>query len=297
MPLDTTSYDQANTAFGNEEVDLNKKSYKYEKKVIDTKLWYLMIEEDIYSGELKAGTKITGQFTPTNVRLNFGANIIEGGGFGRTNPIIQWVGGTLDEISFQARLFSDTKDDTSAEEKFELLQLLLKAHQPLGRPPLTRFFWGNAINGGMLCFVSQLNAELDEIREDGSQKGMTIDITLKKFTQYTVDRTAAAPMERTPIHNVRANETYEMIALRRYGNALLGVSLRQQNPRFPMKKWAPKGYADLAAGETIKLYPKNDLIRVRPESHILSDEDQISLDNKRYVFTLRSHKRGLIPRK
>ncbi len=58
-----------------------------------------------------------------------------------------------------------------------------------------------------------------------------------------------------------------------------------------------KGYADLTYAETVKLYPKRDLARVRPECHILSDEIQTSLDNKRYVFTLRSYKRGLWPRR
>lgn len=275
----------------------NETTNQYEKRVIDTKLWYLVVEEDIDSGELTSGMTITGQFTPTKVRAPMGANVPEAGGFGRTNPLIQWVGGTLDTISFSARLFSDVKKDRSAEFKYETLKLLMKSHSPLGRPPLTRFFWGNAINGGMLCFISQLDANFDEIRLDGSQKGLELQITLKKFTPFRIEKTSASPTERTPIHVAKAAETYEMIAYRRYGDPLLGVSLRQQNPRYPMQKWAPKGYADLAPSETIKLYPKNDLTRVRPESHILSDDNEIALDNKRYLFTLRSFKTGAYPRK
>lgn len=275
----------------------NSRSNEYMRRVNEAKLWYLIIDETISSGELVEGDRITGQFMPEGVNITQKLNIPEAGGYGRTHPIIQWIGGSAEEISFKARLFSEVRDDNTAEFKYAKLRLLTQSHAPFNRPPLTRFFWGNAIPGGMSCLISDLSATLDEIREDGSQRGMVVNIRLRKYTEFTIDRTSQSSMERTPIHVVHDGETYEMIAQKRYGNPLLGVSLRQQNPRYPMKKWAPKSYADLSAGEIIKLYPVNDLKRVKPESHILSDDNQVSLDNKRYYFTLRSYKFGTYPKR
>jgi hypothetical protein len=270
---------------------------EWEQQVRDAVVWHLLVMEDVDTPELSAGMRISGQFTPVNVTHTLGSNVVEAGGYSRSNPLVQWVGGVLETLSFEARLWSEHRDDQTARTKIELLKLLRLPHAPLNRPPLTRFFWGDAIPGGMPCFVESLGGvQYDEIRPDGSIRGATLSINLKRFTQFTIERVTTSPMERTPIHEVKNGDTYEMIALHRYGDPLLGVPLRQQNPRYPMKKWAPTGIADLVQGEVIKLYPKRDLteIGIRPQCHIFDENSRASADLRRYYFMTRATKTGIV---
>lgn len=270
-------------------------------RVRDAKRWHVVVLDDTVNSQLRAGSVITGQFTPTEFRISGqGSNVPDFGGFSRENPLIQWVGGTAQAITFKARFFSEHAFDSTAEEKLEQMQLLRKCMEPMGRPPLLRFFWGSAIPGGMECILESLgDIEFDEIRPDGSIRGVTFSPTFKKYTPPRLERIVISTMERTPVHNVRDGETYEMIAQRQWGDPMLGVALREENPRYPMERWAPKGLADLAAGEQIKIYPKRDLeaIPIRAKSHIFREDDQLSADNRRYFFVKRSKTIGILPRR
>lgn len=263
----------------------------------DAVIWHLLVMEETSDTELTTGYRITGQFTPTNPTHNMGNILSEAGGYSRSQPLLQWIGGALETFTFEARLFSEHSKDNTTRDKLEVLKFLTQPCQPMGRPPLTRFFWGNAIPGGMPCFVDSLgNIRYDEIRPDGSLRGATLNITVKKFIPFTIARANTSPVERTPTHVVKTGETYEMIAYRTWGDPMLGVPLRQQNPRYPMEKWAPKQLADLSNGETIKLFPRRDLDRdkIRPQCHIFNPDDPASADLRRFYFMTLAKKTGII---
>lgn len=265
----------------------------------NVKQWYMIVMED--SGIFNVGDRISGQFTPQQVVQNIGAKIVEGGGFSRTSPIIQWAGGQLRSVSMNVRLFSEHKDDHTAEAKLNQLERLVdEYHRLTNRPPLVSFFWGIAFPDGIPCFIESLgNIAYDEIREDGSIRGVTLNVTLKRHQRYIVEQTTLPEVEQTPAHVVKDGETYEMIAYRRYGDPLLGVLLRQMNPRSPMTAQFPAQVADLQAGERVKLYPKNQLNRerIRPLCHLLRQDSYITADNRRYFFELRSKEMTAFPRK
>ena len=267
-------------------------------KVQDVRQWYMIVAET--TAFVSEGARITGQFTPQQVSQNIASNIVEAGGFSRAAPIIQWVGGQIRTFTFQARLFSLHRDDYTAEQKLQQLEFLMEPTLTLKRPPLVNFYWGNAIPSGFPCFIESLGGvTYDEIRQDQSLRGVTLNISLKKFTQFRVEQVAAPQTERTPIHVVKHGETYEMIAKRRYGDPLVGVLLRQRNDRFPMRKKAPKGVADLDTGEEIKLYSINEMKRadVRPQCHVLREDNFISANNRRRFFVIRGQEVAAIPRK
>jgi hypothetical protein len=267
-------------------------------QIRDVKQWYMIAQED--SPGMSRGYRVTGQFTPQQITQNIGADIAEAGGYSRLSPIIQWVGGKLRTFTFQARLFSGHRDDHTAAEKLAELEYLTEPHGDLGRPPLMTFFWGIAIRDGFSCFVESLGGiRYDEIRDDGSLRGVTLSITLKKWSPFRFEQVVTNQGEQTPTHIVKHGETYEMIAHREYGDPMLGVLLRQMNPRYPMTKKAPKGVADLQPGEEVKIYPIRDLRRkpIRPECHVLKTNNRIAADNRRYFFELRSSEIGTIPRR
>ena len=281
-------------------MDSRPDSNAFEDRVRDAKLWHLLLYEDAPSVNLSAGDRIYGQFTPQEFTHQLSAQVPESGGYSRTNPLVQWVGGAVETFTFQARLFSQHKDDTTASDKFNQLKLLRQSLPPMNRPPVTRFFWGNIFPGGVPCFVESLGGvKYDEIRPDGSIRGLTLSITLKRTTPFRVVRNVESPVEQTPLHTIRDGETYEMIAYRRWGDPMLGVVLRRMNPRFPMEKWAPKGLADLTSNEQIKLYDRQDMTKtsIKPTSHIFDQDDQVASDIRRYYFEERSLKTTVLPRR
>lgn len=273
----------------------------FEEKAKDAVIWHLLLLESVDTPGLSEGARITGQFPLQQGTHNISAEVPDASGFSRSQPLIQWVGGSIETFTFQARLFSEHSEDYTASEKFELLKLMCnKSHSPLKRPPLSRFYWGDAIPGGMKCFVESLGGvNYDEVRPDGSLRGVSLNITLKKYTPFQVTNVTVSPTDRTPTHIARDGETYEMIAYRRWGDPMLGIPLRQQNPRFPMEKWAPKGIADLNRNETIKLFSRRDLeaTPIKPQCHIFDPNSRASADNRRYFFSIRGLKTAVIPRR
>jgi hypothetical protein len=264
----------------------------------DVRQWYMIVQES--SPLMDRGHRISGQFTPQQISQNMGANIPEAGGYSRAAPIIQWIGGKLRTFTFQARLFSSHRDDNTAAEKLAELEYLLEEHEGMGRPPLVSFFWGIAIPDGFPCFVESLGGvTYDEIRLDGSLRGVTLSLTLKRWSPWRFEQVVTTPGQQTPVHIAVHGETYEMIAEREYGDPMLGVLLRQMNPRSPMTKKAPRGVADLQPGEQVKIYPIREMRRhrIRPACHVLRQDNRIAADNRRYFFELRSTEVGTIPRR
>jgi len=80
---------------------------------------------------------------------------------------------------------------------------------------------------------------------------------------------------------------------------LLGVPLRNKNPRFPMEKWAPKGLADLQSNEQIKLYDRSELTKesIKPLNHLFNEDDIVASDIRRYYFQERGRLATYMPRK
>jgi hypothetical protein len=265
--------------------------------VRDAKQWYIIIQET--TPLVSRGDRVYGQFTPQQVKRNIGAELPEAGGLSRSSPIIQWLGGKIQTFTFQARLFSGYEGDETAAIKLQSLEFLMEAHEGLGRPPLISFFWGIAIPDGFTCFIESLgDITYDELRPDGSIRGVILNITLKRWQPFRFEQVVTNTGERTPTHIAKHGETYEMIAQREYGDPMLGVLLRRMNPRFPMSKKAPKGIADLSPGEEVKIYPHRDMrrISIKPACHVLRTDNRISADNRRYFFELRSTEVGVIPR-
>lgn len=272
----------------------------FSNKIRDAKVWHLLVQEDAPTANLRQGDRIYGQFTPQDMTHQLGANVPEAGGFSRTNPLVQWVGGSVETLTFQARLFSEHSQDQTAAKKLSILKKLRESLPPMNRPPITTFFWGQAFPGGIRCLVESLGGvKYDEIRPDGTLRGVTLSITLKKVTYHNFVRNVESPVEQTPRHTVREGETYEMIALRRWGDPMFGVPLRQMNPRFPMEKWAPEGFADLQPNEQIKLYDRNELTKepIRPTCHLFNPNDLVSSDIRRYYFQERGRLASLMPRR
>jgi hypothetical protein len=265
----------------------------------DVRRFYFVLDEDALPF-YERGTRITSQFGPTSFRRTKTSKSASSGGYSMPHEINQWIGGGQETISMEVRLFSMHSQDQTARDKYTILKDLAEPNPDLGRPPILLFFWGNIIPDGFPCYIDGWGDEqFDEIRPDGSIRGVTLQLTLRRYTDFFIEQEAAEPQERTPTQVAKDGDTYELIAGRHYGDPMYGVLLRRMNSRKPFEDTAPRLIADLEYGDKVKIYPKRDMQsagRITPESHILKGTSN-ALHARTLTFQERAKKVGFMPRK
>jgi hypothetical protein len=228
------------------------------------KLWTL---DDLDRNEV-----IVGQFIPQDVSRRVGGNIAELSSVNAQYPILQWVGGETEEITFNARLWAKDSEDFTVEDRLERLEELVRRNDDLERPPVCTFAWGNVASLMIDCLVKSIGGiTYDEVRDDGSLRGVTLQITLLRYEEPDFKVTdSSTPEKFTRRRRAKRGDTYEAVALLEYGDPLLGVLLRQLNPRIPGMR-----LADLRARDPIHVYPEDYLVTlpVEPEFHAFKSGD------------------------
>jgi hypothetical protein len=221
------------------------------------KLWLIV--------DLDRKEDIVGQFIPQSVSKTVAADIAVGKSVNRDYPILQWISGELEEISFQAKLWATDSTD-SVEERLLRLENLVRRNSDLKRPPVCCFAWGGLETLQMDCLVKSIGGvTYDEIRDDGTFRGATLSITLMRYEEVQWKVTdPSVPEKFTRIRRAKRGDTYEALAQDEYGNPLLGVLLRQLNPRTPGML-----LADLRPRDPVHVYPEEHLLTlpVQPEFH------------------------------
>jgi len=265
----------------------------------DVKQFYFVLEEDA-GPWYQRGDRLTSQFTPNSFQREQAATLSSGGGFSMPHPILQWISGGQETISMQVRLFSAHSEDRTAEQKYTMLKDLAQPIPEFGRPPIVSFFWGQLFPDGFPCTIEGYGSEqFDEIRPDGSMRGVTLQLTLKRWQPFYLEQESGTPQERTPSRIAKDGETYELIAQQEYGDPLYGVLLRRMNPRKNFDLAAPRLIADLEDGDRVKIYPKRDMQsagRITPECHILKATSNAA-QARSIIFQTRGEKVGYLPRR
>jgi hypothetical protein len=250
----------------------------------DKKLWILT--------DLDRGDDIVGQFIPQDVTKTVAGKIEVGESVNKDYPILQWVSGEVEEVSFRAKLWATDSTDSTVEERLVRLETLVRRNSDLKRPPVCNFSWGSLATLMMDCLVKSIGGvAYDEIREDGTLRGASLQITLMRYEapDWTVTD-PSVPEKFTRIRRAKRGDTYESIALDEFGNALLGVLLRQKNPRKPGML-----LSDLRPGDGVHVYPEEHLytLPVVPQFHAFRSGPgyEKAEENRRRLFDLRNRDR------
>lgn len=192
----------------------------------DGKLWTIT--------DLDADEEIVGQFAPQSVVKTLSANIARVESVNQDTPFAQWIAGEASDITFTARLWAKDSTDRTVQDRLNRLELLCRRDPALNRPPICAFSWGSTDAVNKLCLIKSIGQTFDEIREDGQLRGVTLQVTLEEFAPIEFKATdPTVPEHHTRIRRAKRGDTYESIALDEYGDPLLGVLLRQLNPRTP----------------------------------------------------------------
>lgn len=247
----------------------------------DPKLWTLF--------DLDRGEEIVGQFVAQSVTKNVSASIARSSAYNAQFPILQWVAGELETVSFSAKLWAVDSVDFSVDERLERLEQLVKRQSDLKRPPVCAFSLGNVPSLSIDCLVRSIGGiTYDEVREDGTLRGVSLRIALERYEEFGVEATdPSVPASMTRIRRARAGDSYESIALSEYADPELGVLLRQRNPRIP-----GMDYSDLAAKDPVHIFPESFLrtLEIEPEFHAFKTGDEFAAAEEawREIFEARS---------
>jgi len=248
------------------------------------KLWIL--------SDLDRGVDHIGQFVPEDVTHETGARIEASGSLNQEFPIVQWLSGELEKITFKARLFATDSTDLTIEDRYYAIQNLTRRASDLKRIPICYFSWGALATLQVQCLVQSVApAVFDEIRNDGTARGVSLQITLIRYEEPEWTATdPSVPEKFTRVRAAKRGDTYESIARSEYGNAELGVLLRQLNPRT-----AGMALADLRKGDLVHIYPEEYLytIPIEPEFHGFKSGpgNEAAQENLRRIFDLRARDR------
>lgn len=224
----------------------------------DPKLWTIFDQD--------RGEAIVGQFVAQSVVKNVSANIASSSSYNAQFPILQWVSGELETVSFTAKLWAVDSTDFSVDDRLERLEALVKRQSDLKRPPICSFSLGDVPSLSIDCLVRSLGGiTYDEVREDGTLRGVTLQIALERFVEFEIEATdPSKPEEFTRIRRARSGDSYESIAADEYADAELGILLRQLNPRG-----LGMDLTDLRAKDPVHVFPESYLrtLEIEPEFH------------------------------
>jgi len=190
---------------------------------------------------LDTGQVLQGQFEAENVAREIATNWGQFTSLNRQNPILQFLNGSAEKVSFDGRFFRSHALDKSPEVKLDMLtswaKLDLKAN--LRRPPILQFWIGDGhlmIN----CVITGINTGYQRPDFFGGLRHCTFTVSLLEFTTFSIDD---AEEINTRYARARDRDYYELLAFEEYGNPLIGDVIRKAHPQLQ----------SLQSGDVVKL--------------------------------------------
>jgi hypothetical protein len=188
------------------------------KFIPNYKVWNLL--------NLDSGQVMQGQFEAENVGRDIEVNWGQFTSLNRQNPILQFLNGAAEKVSFDARFYSNHALDASPEAKLEMLVSWTKIDPSLRRPPILQFWIGDG-HLMMNCVVT--GAKIGYARPNffGGARDITFTLSLMEFTPFSLDD---AEQTDTRYARARDRDYFELLAFEEYGNPMIGDVIRKMHP-------------------------------------------------------------------
>lgn len=205
---------------------------------------------------LDTNEELEGDFEAENVTRNVSVQYVEHHTLSRENPILQFVHGGLDKLTFDGRFFIDPAIFSLSglpfaalgagvgllpdpgisgpfslrpAEKLAILEKWASVDPDLGRPPIVLFAIGDGELSQISLIESISNILYDRPLLTGEIRGISFSMSLIKFVQFDIE-TASEPPPDSRYHHTKEREYYELIAEREYGTPILGDIVRKRHP-------------------------------------------------------------------
>lgn len=262
-------------------------------------------------------TEFKGQFLAEDLTENVGARISSRGALNQASTDSKYLGGDDQTITFTTRVWA-TNSIKNVKKTVELLKSFSKRNPKLKRSPIFIFTAGTEVQA--LVFVKSVGGiKYDRPRSDGSIRGAVFGIQLSVIEDIETkpNSLSIATLVKSglgiissvqglssgglgafskisipggSLHTkgkeiiVKDGQTFEHIAQREYGDALVGDILRRAHYNKPLNELK----SSLEVGDVVDLVVEDEIfgIVVTPQSLPLQD-NQINLDNINRHFELR----------
>lgn len=184
------------------------------------------------------GETIQGQFPAEEVTLNnTGSNYTQIQALNRATSFIQFINGKTPTLTVTSRFYRRDFTDDAPVDKIEKLKswatmdaLAASAGIRL-RPPLLTFFLGDGLGLQMDCVMTDCdNIKYAEPNALGGIRDVTFEM---KFLSISGGQTASSSEKEvldTRYVHAKSDDYYEKLCYKEYGDAMIGVIIRQRNP-------------------------------------------------------------------
>jgi len=205
------------------------------------------------------GVGVEGQFRPNNLVENVSGEWAEVATLGLQQPILQFMRGSLETISFDAKVwakhagvFGTGAGADEIKELVDTIRNLPRVDENLGRPHVFTFTWTEDYQQDVVV-RSVGGIRYDSARPEyllgakpASLRGVMFRIEMARYVEYAVADLVAA--SESLIIYAKLGDTFEVIAKRLYGDANLGEVLRRRNPGYEV--------TGLTEGDRLHIVPK-----------------------------------------
>lgn len=211
----------------------------------------ILLDTDLFDqGALAIPTEIQFRYVPQDFTYDKGVNWGSSTGMNRDNPILQFSSGEQQQFTFGMRLFAQHSGENIDLQYKRLLESSEKDLK-LKRPPRWQFIWGTFIDETVVI-KSLGGIKFGDIRPDGTLRDVSFSITLLFYRSVDVALVAEDRPADTFFVLTKSGDQWEDLALREYGDPILGEILRRRNPQLPFPGEAPGNIVKLPKIENIR---------------------------------------------
>lgn len=172
---------------------------------------------------------LQGQF-PTEPTQEISSNYAQHRSLNRASPIIQFLSGDADTVSFEVKFFSIDSNTAPAKESVDQLIKWTKRDDNLNRPHLLKFYVGDGHLEMSPCIITSLGGiKYGKPTKEGGIREVTMTINLLSYNKYDLDIIAAD----TLYTRTRSGDYFELLSYRHYGSTDFGDALRWLHPTKP----------------------------------------------------------------
>lgn len=208
----------------------------------------------------ETNVEVNGQFFPENLGgRDFGANWKQTEGLGQNKPRLQWSGGKLKILEFDALFFLEIFTG-NLQNVLDTFEYLTNRDDKLLRPPICDFQYG--LNVRMKCIVEDVtNIQIGEVKRDGRVRNIRARFRLLEYVPFDFQASGISTdtTKETRIVRAKDGDSFEFLAFKEYGDALKGEALRQR----------ASGIVDLEVNDRVFLLDPDHpdvLARVNPQA-------------------------------
>ncbi len=166
---------------------------------------------------------------PTEITQTLGNKFTTHQSLSRQHPIIHFLSGELETISFEAILYARDAADPRLKMALKNLKTWRKIDGTTKRPPVLKFWIGDSHLSLSKCMIKSLGPiTWHHPTEFGQVRHVTLSINLIRYQPFSLE---PSPPTETRYHRARNRDYYEMLCQYEYGNPYLGDVIRKRHPQ------------------------------------------------------------------